>query len=330
MSLLFWLRRVRTLIFMSATPSRTGSASSPATGFAAAVGAFLIWGLFPLYLKPLSAVSAQQIIAHRMVWCCVFVFLYLGWRGSLREVAAAVRSPAVTWRLCLSATLITINWLTYVWSVGHHHVVDTSLGYFINPLVNVLLGVALLSERLNRLQWTAIGLAAVGVIYMAVNAGHPPWISLTLAFSFGLYGLIRKTVAVDAAVGLAAETLILAPLGLLYLIACERVGIGSFGHVNAVVTTLLVCSGIVTAVSLALFAFGARLLPYSTIGLIQYLAPSLQLLLGVFLYHESFSQSRAIGFACIWTALVIVATDSLLQARRPTADPVPTIDAEDI
>jgi chloramphenicol-sensitive protein RarD len=223
--------------------------------------------------------------------------------------------PALLARLALTALLISANWLVYVWSVAHNHIVDTSLGYYINPLVNVLLGVIVLRERLNRAQWTAIGLAALAVLYLALLAGRPPWIAGTLALSFSLYGFVRKIISVDALPGLTTETLLLMPLAVGYLGWCEWLGSGALTTAGAGVTALLIGSGLVTAIPLFLFAYGARALPYSTVGVLQYIAPSLQLACGVVLFHESFGPARAAGFALIWAALLIYAADGLWRAR---------------
>jgi chloramphenicol-sensitive protein RarD len=213
--------------------------------------------------------------------------------------------------------LISINWLAYVWAVLHGRVVEASLGYFIGPLVNVLLGVVLLSETLTRTQWTAIALAACGVAYMTVMAGSPPWIALTLAVSFASYGLVRKVVKVDALPGLACETLLLLPLAALYLTWCASAGGGALGHDGPAVDALLIGSGPITAVSLFLFAYGTRLLPYSTVGLLQYITPSLQFACGVFALHETFELTRAIGFTVIWAALLLYAGEGLRAAYAP-------------
>jgi chloramphenicol-sensitive protein RarD len=212
--------------------------------------------------------------------------------------------------------LITNNWAVYVWAVMNGHVVEGSLGYFINPLVNVLLGVALLSERLTRAQWTAVALAAIGVAYLTIAAGSPPWIALALAFSFGFYGLIRKVVKVESLPGLAVETLLLLPFAVGYLFWCESAGSGALGHARPAVAALLIGSGPLTAIALFLFAYGARLVPYSTVGVLQYIAPTLQLACGVFVLHERFERTRAVGFALIWAALVIYAGESLWLARK--------------
>jgi chloramphenicol-sensitive protein RarD len=286
------------------------------SGLAAAVGAFAIWGLFPLYLRPLASVAAPQIMAHRIVWCCLLVFAWLAARGELGAVRTALANPSSRWRLTASALLISVNWLLYVWAVNNDHIVDASLGYFINPLVNVCLGVLVLSERLNRAQWAAVVIAAFGVAYLTIATGGVPWISLVLAATFGTYGLIRKVVAVDSVPGLATETLLLAPLALGWLLWCEHQGTGALGHTSPAINALLVGSGLVTALPLALFAYGARKIPLSTLGLVQYLGPTLQFLIGVLVFREAFSHTRAIGFAIIWSALAIYVTDSLWRNRR--------------
>jgi chloramphenicol-sensitive protein RarD len=296
-----------------ATSSQMHSAGS---GLAAAIGAFVIWGLFPLYLKPMAEVPALQIMAHRVVWCCLLVFLWLAVRGELGTVRAALADPASRVRLAASAALISINWLLYVWAVNNGHTVEASLGYFINPLLNVVLGVVLLQERLNRAQWLAVALAAIGVLYLTVATAHPPWIALALAASFGTYGLIRKVVKVESVPGLATETLLLAPFAVAFLAWCELRGTGALGHASPGINALLVGSGLITALPLALFAYGARLIPYSTIGIVQYIGPTLQFLIGVFVFHEAFTAERAVGFVMIWAALAIYAADGAYRTRR--------------
>jgi chloramphenicol-sensitive protein RarD len=285
-------------------------------GFTAAAVAFAMWGVFPLYFHPLHQLSPFQVIAHRVVWSCGFVLVWTAMRGELPTLRATLANRSAVWRLAVSATLITINWVVYVWAVMNGHVVESSLGYFINPLVNVLLGVAVLSERLTRAQWTAVALAATGVAYLTLVAGSPPWISLTLAFSFGTYGLIRKVVKVEALPGLATETLVLLPFAAAYLLWCESAGTGALGHAGPAITLLLIGSGPLTAIALFLFAFGARQLPYSTVGVLQYIAPTLQLACGVFAFHERFGRTRAIGFALIWAALLIYAGEGLWLSRK--------------
>ena len=284
-------------------------------GLAAATAAFGIWGLFPVYLHPLSGVPALQVIAHRVAWACVFIFGWLLLRGELAGVSATLTNGRLVARLTLTALLISGNWLVYVWSVTHAHIVDTSLGYYINPLVNVVLGVFVLRERLNGAQWTAVALAGAAVAYLAVLAGRPPWIAGTLAMSFSLYGLQRKVISVDALPGLATETLLLLPLALGYLAWCQAAGGAALSLERPGIGALLIGSGLITAIPLFLFAYGARALPYSTVGVLQYIAPSLQLLCGVVVYHEHFGLARALGFALIWAALAIYAADGLWRVR---------------
>jgi chloramphenicol-sensitive protein RarD len=285
-------------------------------GFTAAAAAFAIWGVFPLYLHPLQQVSPFQVIAHRVVWSCIFVLVWMAIRGELSSLRATLANRSVVWRLAVSAMLITTNWIVYVWAVANGHVVESSLGYFINPLVNVLLGVAVLSERLTRAQWIAVALAATGVVYLTIMAGSPPWIALTLALSFGTYGLIRKVVKVESLPGLATETLVLLPFAVAYLFWCESAGTGALGHARPAIHGLLIGSGPLTAIALFLFAYGARRLPYSTVGVLQYIAPTLQFACGVFAFHEPFARTRAIGFALIWAALLIYAGEGLWLSRR--------------
>jgi chloramphenicol-sensitive protein RarD len=286
-------------------------------GLLAALASFAIWGLFPVYFKLLHDVAAPQIIAHRIVWSCVLVFVWMLVRGELGKLRVPLTSPKILARLAMTAVLISINWLVYVWAVGHGHVIEASLGYFINPLANVLLGLVVLRERLYRAQWTAVAVVVIAVGYLTLATGSPPWIALTLAVSFSLYGFMRKVISVEALPGLAIETLLLMPLALGYLIWCEATGTGALGHVGLGVDALLIGCGPLTSIPLFLFASAARLLPYSTMGLLLYITPTLQLAGGVFLYHEPFERARAFGFALIWLALLIYAGDGLRRARTP-------------
>jgi chloramphenicol-sensitive protein RarD len=285
-------------------------------GLAAAATAFLIWGLLPLYLKALQTVPVLQVTAHRLVWGCVFAFAWLALRKEVGQVRTALRNPTTRWRLCASAALISINWITYVWGIAVNRVVETSLGYFINPLVNVLLGVVILSERLNVVQWIAVAIAAAGVSYLTWSAGQLPWISLILAFSFGSYGLVRKLVQVDSLAGFGSETLLLLPIGIGYLLWCEWAGAGVAGEAGPGLNLLLALGGPLTAIPLVLFAFGARRIPYSTVGLLQYIGPTIQLMLAVLVFHEPFSGPRVLGFILIWTALAIYAIDGVWRSRK--------------
>jgi chloramphenicol-sensitive protein RarD len=288
-------------------------------GLLAGAGAFTIWGLFPVYLHPLRAVPALQVIAHRISWSCLFILAWMLWRGELGRLSAIFTRPALLARLLLSALLISSNWLVYVWGVSHGQIVETSLGYYINPLMNVVLGIFVLRERLNPVQWFAIALAAVAVVYVTLEAGRAPWIAFALAVSFSLYGLVRKVISVEALPGLATETLLLMPFAAAYLGWCEAAGSGALTRSGGEVAALLVGSGVVTAVPLFLFAYAARLLPYSTVGVLQYIGPSLQLACGVLLFHERFDGARAVGFVLIWLALAIYATDGVLRSRAARA-----------
>ena len=304
-----------------ADPALFGAASTPQPGLStkgllAAAASFVIWGALPLYLKPIHDLSSFQIIAHRIAWACVLVVIWLAARSDLGSLRRIFGDPKILGWLMLSALLVTANWTAYVWAVGHGRVVEASLGYFINPLANVLLGVVFLRERLNGAQWTAVGIAAAAVLYISVASGATPWVALTVATSFSLYGLVRKVIHVEALEGLAVETIVLMPFALGYLIWCEVNGTGVFGHSSVGVNALLVGCGVITAVPLVLFAVGTRLIPYSTVGLLLYITPTLQLFCGIYLYHESFAGARAIGFTLIWVALVIYAGDGVWRAHR--------------
>jgi chloramphenicol-sensitive protein RarD len=285
-------------------------------GLVPAAAAFGIWGVFPLYFHLLREVSAVQVIAHRVVWSCLVVLAWIALRGELSVLRTALANRSLVWRLAVSATLVTFNWLLYVWGVMNGRVVETSLGYFIGPLVNVLLGVVLLSERLTAVQWTAVAIAAAGVSYLTIMAGGLPWIALTLAVTFAVYGLIRKIVKVESLPALAIETLVLAPLGAVFLLWCEFAGTGAMGHAGPAVDALLIGCGPITAITLFLYAYGTRLLPYSTVGLLQYIAPTLQFACGVFVLHEPFARTQAAGFTLIWVALLIYAGEGLRLSRR--------------
>jgi chloramphenicol-sensitive protein RarD len=291
--------------------------TSASRGLAAAIAAFVIWGLFPLYLIGLLQVSALQITAHRIVWSCLFVLAWLAVIGDLGKLRQAVSRSGVLIRLVASAFFIAINWLGFAWAVNHDRVLDVSLAYFIGPLLNVLLGIFVLSERLDRTQWIAVGFAAAGVVYLTFIAGHAPWLALMVGSSFAIYGVIRKTVSIEALPGLAVETILLAPFSIGYLIWCELHGSGALGHSSGLVDTLLLLSGVVTSVPLFLFAYGARRVPYSTIGVLQFIAPSMQLACGLLVFGEPFESARASGFVLIWVGLLIYVGNALWRARLP-------------
>lgn len=285
-------------------------------GLSAALAAFLIWGLMPLYMKLLQALPVLQITAHRMLWGCLCGFGWLAARGEINQVWRALADPSTRWRLCVSATLIAINWSIFMWGIATDHVVEISLGYFIGPLVNVALGVVLFRERLNRMQWLSVAIAAAGVLYLTWMAGHPPWVSIVLALSFSLYALVRKVARVEALPGFTGETLLLLPVAAGYVLWCELSGFGAVSNSGLDISALLLIGGPLTAVPLVLFAVGARRIPLFTVGLLQYIGPSLQLACAVLVFHEPFTGPRVIGFAMIWTALALFALDGVLAARR--------------
>ena len=291
-------------------------------GLLAVVGAFFIWGLFPLYWKQIDDVPALQIMAHRVVWCFFFVSVYMLLRFGRAWLMPIIRQPKTMLLLVCSSLLIAINWWLYIWGVNNNHIVETSLGYFINPLVNVLLGVVVLKERLRWLQWLAVLMAIVGTGYMTWKFGRPPWIAIVLALSFGTYGFLRKIASVDSLPGLAVESILLMPLLLAYLIWAETQGVGAFGHSDLKTNLMLAGGGILTAIPLAWFAFGARIIPYSTVGILQFIGPSLQLVCGVYVFSEPFTHTHLVGFSFIWLALALYVVDGVLRRPRRRAKPL--------
>ena len=281
----------------------------------AAVAAYGLWGLLPIFFKLLHAVTPVEVVAQRVIWSLILIVGVLAARRKLGALGAALRDRRIVLPLTASALFIGFNWLVYVWSVNNGHVIAASLGYFLNPLVNVALGVLVLKERLRRGQTIAIAIAAVGVAIMAAAAFTTLWISIGLAVSFALYGLVRKLTPVAPMVGLGAETLLLAPLALAYLLWLWGHGGISLGQ-DSYTSSLLIFSGALTTVPLILFAMAAQRLPLTTLGLIQYLAPTLQFLCGVLLYGEKLTQGQMISFALIWLGLILFATDSLAAARK--------------
>lgn len=288
-------------------------------GLLAAAGAYFLWGLWPLYWRLLEQVPALQIMAHRVIWCAAFVLGYLFIRYRLAWLAPLRNNPRLWILLGTSGLLIGSNWWLYIWAVNTNQIVETSLGYFINPLVSITLGVLVLRERLNPRQWLAVAIAAAGVAYLSVQFGRLPWIALALAGSFAAYGLVRKLAHVDSVPGLAIENgLILLPVLLLLLASGARPGdfFGNyFGNYDTQTIVLLVAAGPTTALPLIWFAYGARRIPLSMVGILQYIAPSLQLLVAVFVFGEPFTRTHLIGFACIWAALAIYAVDGLYRLR---------------
>jgi chloramphenicol-sensitive protein RarD len=281
--------------------------------------AFLAWGLFPLYFKALGSIPAQEILAHRMAWSLLFLAAVLLWRRQWSWLAAVARQPKVLAGFAASALLLSINWGLYIWSVNHDRVVDASLGYFINPLVNVVLGSLLLKERMRPVQWSAVALAAAGVVWLTYDAGHPPWISLALGLTFGFYSLLRKTASLGALEGLSLETMLLFPFAAAYLLWLAQAGQSGFAAAAPLPQALLALSGPVTAIPLLMFAAAARRLPLSLLGLMQYMVPTMQLLLGVWLYHEPFGPGRLIGFALIWGGLALYSLEGGMRSWRRRA-----------
>ena len=288
-------------------------------GILYAATAYILWGLFPIYFKALQDVSPLQILWHRIVWAFVLLFIVLAARRQWSWIARVSRQPKILAGFAASALLLSINWYVYISSVNNDHVVDASLGYFMNPLVNVLLGFLVLQERLRPTQWAAVALAAGGVAWLTLQAGHPPWIGLALALSFGFYGLLRKTASLGALEGLSLETLLLFPIALGYLAWLSLNHENAFTHTTLSSKCLLVAAGPITALPLLLFAAGARRMPMSTLGLLQYITPSLQLLLGVCLYDEPFGGQRLMGYAVIWAALALYSLDGVWKAWRSQA-----------
>lgn len=297
-------------------------------GLWVAIASFVLWGLMPLYWHLLKAVPSLQIVAHRVVWSTLLVVAWLLWKHGRGWLRAALARPRAAWMLALSGALIGFNWSLYVWAVNAGHVVETSLGYFINPLLNVVLGVAFLHERLTRAQWAAVAMAAAGVAWLTVNFGQPPWIAVFLALSFALYGLLRKLLAIDAVAGLGVESVYLFAPGLLLLLWGETHGQGGFLAQGGQpgwgvgIDALLVFGGALTALPLIGFAFAVRRVPLSVVGVLQYVAPTLQFLTGVLVFREAFDSDRLIGFVFIWIGLAIFAIDGAWRSRRQAPAPV--------
>ncbi len=288
------------------------------SGLLAAALSYALWGLFPLYFRQVADVPAMEIVLHRSVWSLVFVLLLLAFQRRWAWVADVVKQPRTLAVFGASALLLSSNWLVYVWAVNNDHVMEASLGYFINPLVNVALGVLVLREHLRPMQRGALAVAAIGVAWLTWTAGVPPWIALALALSFGFYGLLRKTAPLGAVEGLALETALLAPLAIPALLWFSTHG-GALAHADASTWAWLLFAGPLTAVPLLLFANGARRVTMATLGLLQYLAPTIQFGLAVWVFHEPLRPERLVGFVLIWIALAIYSAESLWRLRQNAA-----------
>jgi chloramphenicol-sensitive protein RarD len=289
-------------------------------GILYAAACYSAWGLFPLYFKALHTIPSIEILLHRMLWALIFLLFVLAWRKQWSWLPEVVRQPKLLAGFVASALLLSANWFLYIWSINNDRIIDASLGYFMTPLVNVFLGFVLLKERLRHVQWLAVACAALGVIWLSLQTGHPPWIALILATTFGMYGLLRKTAALGALEGLSLETMLLFPFAFAYLVYLALHGQSVFAYSPTQTQLLLLAAGPITAIPLLMFAAAARRIPMATLGLMQYISPSLQLIIGVWLYHEQFSHERMLGFIGIWTGLVLYSIDGLRVnfAQKPT------------
>lgn len=285
------------------------------TGVLCGAGAFFLWGIFPVYFKMVAEVPAPEVLAHRIVWSVAFVAGLIAVRRRWSAVWATLSDRRLVLTLVLSASVVALNWVVFIWAVGEGQILGASLGYYINPLVSVVLGVVVLGERLRALQWVAVGLAVAAVGWQIVGFGAVPWVALTLAISFGFYGLIRKVAKVDAYTGLFVETLVLSPLAVGYLFFLAIVGGGTFGRLGLQMDVLLIAAGIITPLPLILFVAGAQRIRLATIGLLQYIAPTGQFLLAVLVYDEPFTRDSLITFALIWVALALYTADTLRHER---------------
>ena len=287
-----------------------------ASGVIYAGAAFLIWGVGPIYWKALAAVSPLEIICHRVIWSFAFLLILIIASRRWQEFFSVLKSVRILLTLASSAAILTLNWLIYIWAINNEHILQGSLGYYINPLINVVFGVLILRERLRPFQVLAVALAGAGVVYLTFSYGEFPWIALALACSFGLYGLIRKVAPVGPLVGLTVETMLLTAPAAAYLVYAEAEGSAAFLNAGIQIDLLLLGTSVLTAVPLILFTAGARRINLSTLGLMQYIAPTGIFLLGVLYYNEPFSPPKVWTFIMIWTALAVYSTDSILCYRR--------------
>ena len=277
--------------------------------------AYAMWGVFPIYFKALQGLPALEILVNRMVWSLVFVAIVLAVRRHWRWLSVVRDDPAQVRRFALAALVLSVNWLVFIWASNNDRVIDASLGYFINPLVNVLVGALVLHERLRPAQWASVSVAAAGVAWLTWSAGQLPWIGLVLAATFATYGFLRKTAALGSLEGLALETMLLFPLAAAWMGWLAWQGQNSFVEGDLGMKLLLAAAGPVTAVPLLLFAAGARRIPFSLLGLLQYIGPSLQLAVGIWIFREPFGAEKLVGYALIWAALALFTIEGLLRAR---------------
>jgi chloramphenicol-sensitive protein RarD len=279
------------------------------------IGAYTLWGFFPIYWKFLHSVPALQVIGHRIAWSFVLLALYILLTKQWNEFRSVASNAKTIGIYSIAAVLLSFNWLIYVWGVNAGFIVETSLGYFINPLLSVLLGVVFLRERLRPMQWIPVGLAALGVTYLTIVYGRPPWIALSLAFTFGFYGFVKKLSPLGSLYGLTLETAIVFPVALLYIAFVGFTGSGAFLQSGSKIDLFLIGAGAVTTIPLLMFASAAKQIPLTIVGLLQYIAPTLQFLIGVFVYKESFDFSHFIGFGIVWIALIVFALENYLANR---------------
>ena len=285
------------------------------SGIKYGIAAYTAWGVLPVFWKALKQVAPSEILAHRIVWSFIFVAIIVSVTGGWRNIRLVLQTKTNRWGIILGASLISVNWFVYIWAVNSNHIVEASLGYYINPLFTVFLGVVVLKERMDFGQLVSLVLAFTGVVILTVQYGRIPWVAILLAVSFGLYSLVKKTFKIDTLPGLALETMAVLPVALAYLSYLQYIGVGSMGKVALEVNVLVVCSGIITATPLLWFAQAAKRVPLSTLGFIQYLSPSISLVLGVFVYGESFSKVDIVSFGLIWTALALYSVSRFKIAK---------------
>lgn len=305
----------------SSTLSLSGM-SHQKQGLIYAILAYTIWGLFPLYWRPVMEVNVWQIVAHRVIWSAVFLAMLLAWRGEWGQVFGAFKNKKTILVFSVSSILLSSNWLIYIWAVTHGHIVDASLGYFINPLFNVFLGWVVFKERLSIVQYLALTLAAIGVLWLTYLSGSFPWVAISLALTFGFYGLLRKVAPLGALSGLALETFLLLPFAIIFLMFVAWEGALEFRDLSTLAIVILMGSGVATSVPLLMFAAGARRVSLATMGMIQYISPTLLFLSGLYIFHEAFNPTRFVGFLWVWAGVLLYLVSSVLRYRQRAADKI--------